>query len=237
MPDLNLKEHLVNRILPRVEMPAQYLGGELNAVRKDPRGVRGRLCLAFPDTYTIGMSHHGLQVLYSLMNDRPDWACERAFTPWPDMEQQLRGAGLPLYSLETFTPLADFDVLGFSLQYEICYTNILTMLDLGGIPLRAEARTMHDPLVIAGGPCAQNPEPLAPFIDVFVTGDGEPSLPQLCDLWMELQEACRSWAGFPPELPGNSSVRKRWPRWLPSCRSPTCRGSTSRSIATGGSRP
>ena len=105
----NLKEHLVNRVLLRVQMPAQYIGGELNMERKAPRHVRGRLCLAFPDAYTIGMSHHGLQVLYSLMNARDDWYCERVFTPWPDMEDQLRQAGLPLYSLETFTPLADFD--------------------------------------------------------------------------------------------------------------------------------
>jgi len=162
MSDSNLKEHLVNRILMRVQMPAQYIGGEWNMVRKDPRGVRGRLCLAFPDAYTIGMSHHGLQVLYSLMNARDDWYCERVFTPWPDMEAHLREADLPLYSLETFTPLAEFDVLGFSLQYEICYTNLLTMLDLGRIPLRGDQRTMHHPLVIAGGPCAQNPEPLSP---------------------------------------------------------------------------
>jgi radical SAM family uncharacterized protein len=198
----NLKEHLVNGVLLRVQMPAQYIGGELNMERKDPRHVRGRLCLAFPDAYTIGMSHHGLQVLYSLMNTRDDWYCERVFTPWPDMEDQLRQAGLPLYSLETFTPLADFDVLGFSLQYEICYTNVLTMLDLGGVPLRADQRTMHHPLVIAGGPCAQNPEPLAPFIDVFVTGDGEPSLPQLCDRWRELQDACRAEGSLATEAAG-----------------------------------
>lgn len=195
MHELNLKEQLVDRILMRVEMPAQYLGGEWNMVRKDPRGVRGRLCLAFPDAYAIGMSHHGLQVLYSLMNARDDWYCERVFTPWPDMETRLRDAGLPLYSLETFTPLDQFDVLGFTLQYEICYTNLLTMLDLGRIPLRAEQRTMAHPLVIAGGPCAQNPEPLAPFIDVLVTGDGEPSLPQLCDIWKELQDTCRAEGG------------------------------------------
>jgi radical SAM family uncharacterized protein len=135
------------------------------------------------------MSHHGLQVLYSAMNARDDWYCERVFAPQPDMEQELRRSGLPLYSLETFSPLSDFDVVGFTLQYELCYTNILTMLDLGGIPLRAEHRSLNDPLVIAGGPCAQNPEPLAPFIDVFVTGDGEPSLPAICDLWAELRES------------------------------------------------
>lgn len=196
MPESNLKDVLVNRILMRVQMPAQYLGGEWNMVRKDPRAVRGRLCLAFPDAYTIGTSHHGLQVLYSLMNARDDWYCERVFAPWPDMEDQLRGADLPLYSLESFTPLAEFDVLGFSLQYEICCTNLLTMLDLGRIPLRAEQRTMHHPLVIAGGPCVQNPEPVAPFIDVFVTGDGEPSLPQVCDTWKELQSVARAEEGF-----------------------------------------
>jgi len=183
-------------ILPRVKQPAQYIGGELHAVAKDHRSVRGTLCLAFPDTYTIGMSHHGLQVLYSLMNARDDWACERAFTPWVDMEEELRTASLPLTSLETATPLAEFDVLGFSLQYEIGSVNILTMLDLGGVPLRGEHRTLDDPLVIAGGPCAQNPEPLAPFIDVFITGDGEPSLPLLCDTWLEIRdELKRSIAG------------------------------------------
>ena len=146
-------------------------------IRKDHRTVRGKLCMAFPDTYTIGMSHHGLQILYTLMNNRPDWVCERAFTPWVDMEQALRDADAPLYSLETFTPLHEFDVLGFTLQYEICTSNLLTMLDLGRIPLRSVNRTVEHPLIIAGGPCAQNPEPIAPFIDVFVTGDGEPSLP------------------------------------------------------------
>ncbi|MBI2825727.1 MAG: TIGR03960 family B12-binding radical SAM protein [Planctomycetia bacterium] len=191
-----LKSHVVNRLLPRVQRPAQYLGGEVNAVRKDHGEVRGKLCLAFPDMYTIGMSHHGLQVLYSLMNGRDDWVCERAFTPWIDMEAELRRAAVPLYSLESFTPLAAFDVIGFTLQYEISYANVLTMLDLGGIPLASNERTMADPLVIAGGPCAQNPEPMAPFIDVFVVGDGEPSLPLLCDTWLELREAAAAAGGF-----------------------------------------
>ncbi len=188
MTDFPLKDRLLAEVLPKVQQPAQYLGGEWNIVRKDHRAVRGRVCLAFPDTYTIGMSHHGLQVLYALMNRRPDWACERAFTPWLDMERELRRAQLPLYSLETFTPLSQFDVVGFSLQYEICASNVLTMLDLGQIPLRSLQRGIHDPLVIAGGPCAQNPEPLAPFIDVFVSGDGEPSLPLICDGWLEVRQ-------------------------------------------------
>jgi radical SAM family uncharacterized protein len=182
-----LKDKLLGSVLNRVQTPAQYLGGELNSIRKDHRELRGALCMAFPDAYTIGMSHHGLQVLYSLMNARDDWACERVFTPWPDMEAELRAGGYPLYSLETFTPLHQFDVLGFSLQYEISAVNVLTMLDLGGIPLRAEGRAMEHPLVIAGGPCAQNPEPLAPFVDLFVTGDGEPSLPEICDAWVEMK--------------------------------------------------
>ncbi|MHB8954114.1 MAG: TIGR03960 family B12-binding radical SAM protein [Pirellulaceae bacterium] len=185
----NLREELIRQVLPGVQAPAQYLGGEINMVRKNHADVRGKLCLSFPDLYTIGMSHHGLQVLYSLMNARADWVCERAFAPWMDMEQALRTHGLPLYSLESFTPLRQFDVLGFSLQYELCAPNILTILDLAGIPLRSLDRTASDPLVIAGGPCTQNPEPLAPFIDVFVIGDGEASLPQICDLWMDLKES------------------------------------------------
>ncbi len=187
MLDHRFKNDIVTRLLPHVQTPAQYIGGEWNMVRKDHRHVKGKLCLAFPDAYSIGMSHHGLQVLYFLMNDREDWVCERAFTPWLDMEEQLRQTETPLYSLETFTPLNRFDVLGFTLQYEISYVNILTMLDLGRIPLRSKERTLEDPLVIAGGPCAQNPEPIAPFVDVFVTGDGELSLPIICDLWLQLK--------------------------------------------------
>src|SRR5829696_8185715 len=181
-----LKAEVIGTILPGVTTPAQYLGGELNSIVKDHRESRGTVCLAFPDTYSLGMSHHGLQVLYSLMN-AAGWACERAFTPLPDFESALRRKGLPLYSLETFTPLARFDVLGFSLQYEICYTNVLTMLDLGGVPLHAEDRGPDDTLVIAGGPGAQNPELLAPYIDLFVVGDGEPSLPVVCELWKSMQ--------------------------------------------------
>jgi radical SAM family uncharacterized protein len=182
-----LKE-AVHRLLPRVQMPGQYIGGEIGSIVKDHRQVRGKLCLSFADAYTLGMSHHGLQVLYSIMNSDPQWACERAFTPWVDFEALLRRHNLPLYSLETFTPLREFDLVGFSLQYEICYTNILTMLDLGGIPLHSKDRALQDPLVIAGGPGAQNPEVLAPFIDLFVIGDGEESLPWVMDKWLSLKE-------------------------------------------------
>src|SRR5258708_6860157 len=187
----NTLKDAVMRILPRVQTPAQYLGGELNSIVKDHRHVRGKLCLAFPDAYTLGMSHHGLQVLYSIMNSDPQWACERAFTPWIDFEAELRKSNLPLCSLETCTPLCDFDLLGFSLQYEVCYTNLLTMLDLGRVPLYSKDRTLDHPLVIAGGPGAQNPEVLAPFIDIFVIGDGEESLPWLMKKWMELRHASK----------------------------------------------
>src|SRR5437879_4308105 len=129
MANRALKE-TVQRLLPHVQKPAQYIGGEIGSVVKDPRQVRGKLCLTFADAYTLGMSPHGLQVLYTIMNNDPQWACERAFTPAIDFETLLRRHNLPLYGLETFTPLREFDLIGFSLQYEICYTNILTMLDL-----------------------------------------------------------------------------------------------------------
>jgi radical SAM family uncharacterized protein len=187
MLNYNLKQ-AVHRILPRVQMPAQYMGGEWNSVVKDHRTVRGKLCLAFPDTYGLGMSHHGLQVLYSIMNEDPQWACERAFAPWLDFENELRKEKLPLYSLESFTSLVDFDVVGFSLQYEVCYTNLLTMLELGGIPIHSRERTLAHPLVVCGGPGAQNPEVLAPFVDLFVIGDGEESLPWIMERWMTLKE-------------------------------------------------
>jgi radical SAM family uncharacterized protein len=186
MLNAELKNFVVSRILPNIQTPAQYLGGELNSIVKDHRNVEGKICLAFPDTYSLGMSHHGLQVLYTLMNER-GWACERCFTPLPDFEAALKTHGVPLYGLETFTPLSHYDVVGFSLQYEVCYTNVLTMLDLGGIALHACDRGPDDPLVIAGGPGAQNPELLAPFIDLFVLGDGEPSLPSVCELWKSMQ--------------------------------------------------
>jgi radical SAM family uncharacterized protein len=184
-----LKASIVDHVLPDAQTPAQYVGGEWNAVVKDHRSLRGTLCLAFPDTYSIGMSHHGLQVLYDLMNRRDDWACERAFMPLGDVEKLLRERNLPLWGLETFTPLCEFDVLGFTLQYDLCYSNVLTMLDLGGIPILAEDRTMAHPLVIAGGPCAVNPEPMSRFIDLFVIGDGEETLPAVCDLWVQLKQS------------------------------------------------
>jgi radical SAM family uncharacterized protein len=191
MINMQRRRMLESRVWPHVQGPAQYVGGERNIVVKDHAKVKGKLCLGFPDAYTIGMSHHGLQVLYSLMNRRDDWCAERAFTPWPDMEALLRQHEIPLYGLETFTALSDFDVIGLSLQYEISAPNVLTMLDLGGIPLESETRTMADPLVVAGGPCCQNPEPMADYFDVMISGDGEPVLPVICDLWLRLKNQAR----------------------------------------------
>jgi len=188
MMNAALREQIF-RILPRVATPGQYMGGELNSICRDHATVRGKLCMAFPDTYALGMSHHGLQVLYSLVNSDPDFVCERVFCPWMDFEKELREADLPLYSLETFTPLHQFDILGFSLQYEVSYTNVLTMLNLGRVPFHSVDRDLNMPLVIAGGPGAQNPELLGPFIDLFVIGDGEESLPWVVRRWTELKEA------------------------------------------------
>ena len=160
-----------DELLSGAEKPSRYLGAEVNAIHKDKAEVR--FLLSFPDTYEVGMSHLGLQILYSILNEIPYAAAERCFAPWPDREKQLRDGKIPLTSLESQTPLRDFDIVGFSLQYELCYTNVLNMLDLGGIPLsRAERKEGH-PLIIAGGPCCFNPAPLVNFIDAFVIGEGE----------------------------------------------------------------
>jgi len=169
----------IERILPLVRNPAQYVGGEWNVCRKEITPDTLRVVLVFPDTYAIGMSHLGLQILYHVLNELDDVYCERTFMPWSDMEDQLRKNAIPLFSLETFTPLSEFDVVAFSLQYELTYTNVLSILDMGGVPLLASDRGPQDPLVIAGGPGAFNPEPLADFIDLFVLGDGEQTAPLL----------------------------------------------------------
>ncbi len=160
-------------ILPFVEKPGRYLGGEVHSIRKDRSACRLSFALAFPDTYEVGMSHLGIHILYAILNSRPEIAAERFFAPWPDMELLMREQGLPLLSLESRAPLASFDLVGFSLQYELTYTNVLNMLDLGGIPLYAKDRAEGSPVVIAGGPCAFNPAPVAPFFDALVIGEGE----------------------------------------------------------------
>ena len=170
---------LEREVLPRVTKPGRYIGGEFGATPKS--GAEVRIALAFPDVYEIGMSHLGLRILYSLVNARPGFAAERVFAPWPDMEREMRARGVPLYGLETFRPLRGFDLVGFSLQHELTYTNILTMLDLGGVPLRARDRESALPLVVAGGPGAYSPGPLEEFVDLFVVGDGEEALPELME--------------------------------------------------------
>ena len=175
-------------ILERVQKPVRYIGGEWNSVVKDPRSVSVRVALAFPDVYEIGMSHLGYRILYGVLNGREGIAAERVFSPWPDLAAELRRARLPLASLETGTPLSAFDVVGFSLQYEMTFTNVLAMLDLGGIPLRSRDRRRGDPLVIAGGPVVFNVEPLADFLDAVLLGDAEDMLPETLEAWRRCRE-------------------------------------------------
>ena len=170
-------------LLDQVEKPVRYIGQEINMVEKDPDDVDIRYAFAFPDVYEVGMSHLGLRILYHLINQRPDTYCERVFAPWVDMESLLRAHSVPLSTLETGTPLSAYDFVGFTLQYELSYTNVLNMLDLGGIPLLASERDTTHPLVMAGGPCAVNPEPLADFVDLFVIGEGEEVIGEILDLY------------------------------------------------------
>lgn len=175
----------LERILPLVQKPARYTGGELNSVVKNAEDVDIRFAFCFPDTYEIGMSHLGLKILYSLINEREDAWCERFFAPADDMEAQLRDNNIPLFAVESKDPLGDFDIIGFTLQYELSFSTILNMLDLGGIPVLAKDRRDLKNLVIAGGPCASNPEPLCDFIDVFQLGDGEELMNEFLDLYKE----------------------------------------------------
>ncbi len=181
-------EHPYAPFVHLVQKPARYLGGEFGAAKKSWDGVRARVCLAFPDLYDIGMSHLGFKILYKILNDDPRILAERAYTPWTDMQEQLVARKLPILSLETAHPLSSFDVVGFSLQFELTYTNVLTMLDLGGIPLRSSERGESDPLVIAGGPTATHPEPISAFIDAFCIGDGEERTTEMAILWVDLRE-------------------------------------------------
>jgi radical SAM superfamily enzyme YgiQ (UPF0313 family) len=171
----------IDSILPLVKKPGRYIGGELNAVYKDPAGIALSVALIFPDLYEIGMSHQGLQILYHVINQQPGLTAERCYTPDVDMEEQLRKNELPLFSLESRRPLAEFDIIGITLPYELCYTNILTILDLARVPLRAADRRDEHPLVIAGGSCSLNPEPVADFFDVVVLGDGEEVILEIAD--------------------------------------------------------
>jgi radical SAM family uncharacterized protein/radical SAM-linked protein len=184
-----MRKSQYDHILALAQRPSSYLGGEINTVVKNDPGIKMRMALAFPDTYEIGTSHFGMQILYGLINSRPDAAAERVFAPGNDMADLLKSFSAPLFSLETRRPLSDFDILGFSLLYELNYTNVLMMLDLAGIPFYARDRGSGFPLVIAGGPCTVNPEPVAPFFDAMVVGDGEPVVPALIDSWIQWKES------------------------------------------------
>ena len=163
-------------ILSRVQKPARYVGGEWGSVMKDKKNIDLRFAFCFPDTYEVAMSHLGSRILYGLLNDQKGIWCERVCAPWIDMEAEMREAGLPLYGLESGDPLSDFDIIAFTLQYELSFSNILNMLDLGGIPVLAKDRTELKHIVACGGPCAYNPEPLADFVDMFIEGMYVPSL-------------------------------------------------------------
>lgn len=174
-----------DNVLMQVEKPARYTGNEWNMIKKDPINgdISIRYAFCFPDVYEVGMSHLGMKILYHLINERSDTYCERVFAPWTDMEEKMRQLKIPLFSLETKDPINQFDFLGFTLQYEMSYTNILNMLDLAGVPIRTKDRTMDHPFICAGGPCAYNPEPLAEIMDFFVLGEGEEVINEILDVY------------------------------------------------------
>jgi len=178
-----MNNNIEKNILPLVTKPITYLGNEVNAVHKIPDSDMIRYAFAFPDTYEVGMSHLGMKILYGILNEQKDIWCERVFAPWVDMEEQLRNHNLPLYALESMTPLKDYDFVGFTLQYEMSFSNILNMLELGHITLLAKDRQEDEPFVMAGGPCAYNPEPLADFVDFFVIGEAEDVILEIMDVY------------------------------------------------------
>lgn len=197
----------IEKLLKRVEKPARYTGGEVNSVIKNPAEADVRFAFAFPDTYEIGMSYMGLQILYNILNMQDYVYCERVFAPAMDMEKLMREENVPLFSIETKTPIKEFDILGFTLQYEMSYTNILNMLNLAGIPMMSADRDDSYPLLVAGGPCAFNPEPLADFFDLFLIGDGEEVLPAITDLYRKcdskkefLKKACQMTGVYVPSF-------------------------------------
>lgn len=180
---------LSDEILMKIDKPARYIGNEVNMVVKNPNDVDIRFCMCFPDVYEVGMSHLGIQILYDMFNQREDTYCERVYSPWMDLDPILREKNIPLFALESQDPVKDFDFLGITLQYEMCYTNILQILDLSHIPIYAKDRTMEDPIVIGGGPCSYNPEPIAVFFDCFYIGEGENVYNQVLDLYKENKKA------------------------------------------------
>lgn len=179
---------LSDEILLSIEKPARYLGNEVNAVIKDPSQVDIRFAMAFPDVYEIGMSYLGIQIIYDMLNSREDTYCERVYSPWTDLDAVMREKHIPLFALESQDPIRQFDFLAITIQYEMCYTNILQLIDLSGIPMAAKERTWDDPIVIGGGPCTYNPEPLADFFDIFYIGEGETVYNELMDVYKDCRK-------------------------------------------------
>ena len=175
-------------ILKSISKPGRYAGGEYGQILKDKTKVKARFAFCFPDTYEIGMSNLGVRLLYGALNEHEDIWCERAYDPWVDMQEQMRLHHLPLTALESGDPLGEFDFVAFTLQYEMSYTNVLNMLELADIPLRTADRGEDDPLIIGGGPCAYNPEPIADFFDLFNIGEGEDMLPAIVRLYIKMKE-------------------------------------------------
>ena len=187
---------LSEEILMQVEKPARYIGNEVNAVMKDKKDIRVRFAMCFPDVYEIGMSHLGIQIIYDMLNSFEDVWCERVYSPWVDLDAIMRKENIPLFALESQNPIKEFDFLGITIQYEMCYTNILQVLDLAGIPLLAKDRSDEDPIVIGGGPCTYNPEPICDFFDLFYIGEGETQYRNLISLYEECKEKGESRAAF-----------------------------------------
>lgn len=187
---------LSDEILMQIEKPARYIGGEVNSVMKEKEKTDIRFAMCFPDVYEIGMSHLGIQILYDMFNRREDTWCERVYSPWTDLDKVLREKGIPLFTLESQDPVRDFDFLGITIQFEMCYTNILQILDLSQIPLHASDRTEKDPFVIGGGPCTYNPEPLADFFDIFYIGEGETVYDELLDAYKTWKKSGKSRKAF-----------------------------------------
>ncbi len=183
-----INEKQMSGILRSVEKPGRYTGGEFNQIIKNKEDVRCRFAFVFPDVYEIGMSNLGIRILYNALNREPDIWCERAYTPWPDMQEKMKTYGLPMTAHESGDPLSAFDVVGFTLQYELCYSNVLATLRLAGIPIWAKDRGEEHPIIIGGGPCSYNAEPIADFFDVFSIGEGEEALPEFCRLYIEMKE-------------------------------------------------
>lgn len=183
---------LNDEILLKIDKPARYIGGEVNSIMKDREHIDIRFAMCFPDVYEIGMSHLGIQILYDMLNQFEDTWCERVYSPWMDLDEIMRKEHIPLFALESQEPVKDFDFLGITLQYEMCYTNVLQVLDLAHIPLKASERTEDDPIVIGGGPCSYNPEPIAPFFDLFYIGEGEIQFRPLLDLYKQCKKEGKS---------------------------------------------